>query len=134
MKILVELLLLGVFIVMAAPYSENFQATQAVSSNPSTIVVEVESSGNGARYKIDSKPVADPLRALGLLVGKRGEYCPVIVLLNWDASLKQVYDVEIIASKAGFKTIRPFVVKNGFMSEIKFGPDIRFSTNPANPE
>lgn len=101
---------------------------QMASSNP--IVIRVTTEQGRVKYVVDSKPSSDPLRALQKLVETKGENWPVIALFTWDASFKDVYDLEIVASKAGFKTIRAFVVRNGFMSEIKFEHGIPFSTNP----
>jgi hypothetical protein len=103
---------------------------QAIDSKSATTVVEVEKRQGRMNYKIDSILVSDLLLALGQTVREKGENCPVIALFNWDASLRDVYDVEVIASKAGFRSVRPFVVKNGFMSEIKFSPSIPFTRNP----
>jgi hypothetical protein len=103
---------------------------QAIDSKSATTVVEVEKRQGPMNYKIDSILVSDLLLALGQTVREKGENCPVIALFNWDASLRDVYDVEVIASKAGFRSVRPFVVKNGFMSEIKFSPSIPFTRNP----
>jgi hypothetical protein len=104
------------------------QDTQAASCPP--VIVQIAKIRGQVSYTIDSKPATDPLRALGGLVQERGETCPVVVLVTWDASLKEISDLELTASKAGFKTVRTFVVKNGFMSEIKFGKSILFSKHP----
>ena len=102
--------------------------SQAASCQP--VIVQIAKIQGRVSYAIDSKIAADPLRALGGLVQERGENCPVVVLVTWDASLKEISDLQLTASKAGFKTVRTFVVKNGFMSEIKFGKSILFSKNP----
>jgi hypothetical protein len=106
------------------------QAAQTVSSDQRTVVIRIEKKQGQIRYIVDSQRVADPLPALTDLLKSQGADSPVIALFNWDATLQQVYDVEILASKAGFKTVRPFVVKNGFMVEIKFGPSVPLSSNP----
>ena len=105
------------------------QSTNSKSASP--VVVEVEKRQGRTSYKIDSNLASNPLLALGQTVQQRGENCPVVALFNWDASLRDVYDVEVLTSKAGFKTVRTFVVKNGFMSEIRFGPGVPFTRNPA---
>jgi hypothetical protein len=94
------------------------------------VVVEVKKTGGHIGYKVDSKIVTDPLAALAKVLEQKGSSCPVVALFGWDISLHEVYDLEVIASKAGFRTVRSFAVKNGFMSEIKFGHGIPLSSNP----
>ncbi|HEX9222602.1 MAG TPA: hypothetical protein VF860_04670 [Candidatus Acidoferrales bacterium] len=96
------------------------------------IVVTVLKTHGRISYKIESKPVEDPLSPLGDLLRERGGDCPVVAILPWDATFREEYDVEVIASKAGFKNVRSFVYdpQRGFMAEIRWGPSLPFTTNP----
>jgi hypothetical protein len=97
------------------------------------IVIQVESMQGRPRYTIESKPAEDLLRELGQLVRRRGEECQIVVLIDWNLPLRTVTNTELVVSKAGFRNIRSFVFgdKTGYMSEIKFGPGVPFSMNPA---
>lgn len=112
------------------PLSRIIQAVQTVSNDQKTVVIRIDKRQGKLRYIVDSQAVSDPLQALTDLLKNKGADAPVIALFNWDATLQQIYDVEILASKAGFKTVRPFVVRNGFMVEIKFGPSVPLTSNP----
>ena len=112
------------------PLSRIIQAVQTVSNDQKTVVIRIDKKQGQLRYIVDSQAVSDPLQALTDLLKNKGADAPVIALFNWDATLQQIYDVEILASKAGFKTVRPFVVRNGFMVEIKFGPSVPLTSNP----
>ena len=96
------------------------------------IVVMVSKTQGTVTYEVESKVAKDPLQALGELVEQRGEDCPVVVILPWNATFREEYDLEVIASKAGFRNTRSFLYNpdRGFMREIKWGPSIPFSTNP----
>jgi hypothetical protein len=121
-----HLLILGVLNVPMAVRSH--QAASSACEVP--VLVEVKRDRGHINYKIDSKIVTDPLDAFAKVAKQKGSSCPVVALFSWGASLREVYDIEATASKAGFRTVRSFVVKNGFMSEIKFGPGIPLSSNP----
>ncbi|MGB8495486.1 MAG: hypothetical protein WCE53_13885 [Candidatus Acidiferrum sp.] len=97
-----------------------------------TITVLVKKTQGRVSYEVESKAVSDPLAPLGELLKQRGEDCPVIVILPWDATFREEMDMEVIASKVGFKTVRSFLYNRdrGFMVEVKWGPSIPFTTNP----
>jgi hypothetical protein len=136
MRILIKtaILLVG----MAALFHGNIprgaheRQSQSDSKVAKTIVVMVNKTQGAVTYEVESKAVRDPLRTLGELVEQRGEDCPVIVILPWNATFREELDVEVIASKAGFKNIRSFLYnpERGFMREINWGRSIPFSTNP----
>ena len=121
-----HLLILGVLSVPIVVRSH--PATSSACEVP--VLVEVKKDRGHVGYKVDSKNVTNPLAALGKVLKKKGSSCPVVALFGWDASLREVYDIEVTGSKAGFRIVRSFVVKDGFMSEIKFGPGIPLSSNP----
>jgi biopolymer transport protein ExbD len=107
---------------------------QSRSKNGEPIKVEVMVQKVQCRvtYKVESKPVGDLLRAFGQLVEQRGEDYPVIVLIDWNAPVSQLFEVERTASKAGFKSIRSFVSDSDktYMSEIKISKGIPYTTDP----
>ncbi len=124
------------FFAMAALFlgsgSERLPKHQSHSQAEKTIAVTVKKAQGRVSYEVESKAVNDPFGPLVKLLRQRGEDCPVIVILPWDATFREEYDVRVIASKAGFKTIRSFLYNRdrGFMAEVKWGPSIPFSTNP----
>jgi biopolymer transport protein ExbD len=99
------------------------------------IVVMVQISQGHLSYKVNSKTAQDLLRTLGQLLEVRGQDYPVVVLLDWDSPVSQIFDVPGIASKAGFKNVRTFVFDSHdekYMSEIQVGAGVPFSTNPGH--
>ena len=129
MKTIKALALIAMFFAMG-PLRIHPQPQSSASKTRVPIVIKVEKKQQHISYFIDSQPEPDPLRALGRLVEQKGEDWPVIALFDWNTTLREVYDVNVLASKAGFRTVRPFVVNAGFMIEIKFGRSKRFSTDP----
>ncbi len=126
------ILFFGVGTLFFTTAEENVPKLQSHSKAEKPIVVMVEKTHGGISYKIESKPVEDPLVPLAELLKDRGGDCPVVVILPWDATFREEMDMEVIASKAGFKTIRSFLYNpdRGFMAEIKWGPSIPFTRNP----
>jgi hypothetical protein len=63
---------------------------------------------------------------------ERGSDCPVIVIVRWNMTFQEEYDIEGMALTAGFKTVRSFPEDpdRGFMQEIKQANAIPFTTNP----
>jgi biopolymer transport protein ExbD len=78
-------------------------------------------------------PDGDLLRAFGLLLEQRGREYPVVVLVDDDSKLSDIYQASMLAGKAGFLNIHVFLVnrKTGFMSEIKIGASFPLSNNPS---
>jgi hypothetical protein len=111
---------------------ERVRKDQSHSQPGKTITVMVKKTQGRVGYEVESKAVSDPFAPLGELLKQRGEGCPVIVILPWDATFREEMDMEVIASKVGFKTVRSFLYKRdtGFMVEVKWGPSIPFTTNP----
>jgi hypothetical protein len=110
----------------------NSKELQGSGKSVKPIVVRVEKVHGRTIYTVESKRVQDPLRALGILVEKRGEDYPVIVLLDRELPLREVTDMEFIADKAGFKNVRSFVFSEeyrDYISAIKFGPAIHFASS-----
>lgn len=111
----------------------NSKGLQNTKKSGKAIVVMVQEVHGRVTYMVDSKPTPDPLRALGIQIEQRGEDWPVIVLLDWNTPLWAVDETEKIADKAGFKNVRSFVFsaeRRDYISEIKFGRGILFTTNP----
>jgi len=129
-------LLVGLMAVLLHSSENPLHAHQNRTGDQRTIVVTVNKAREEVSYEVDSKPVQRLLDSLGGLVSQRGEDCPVIVILPRNASFRDESDVEIMASKAGFKNVRSFLytAENGFMTEIKWGRSIRFTTNPPPDE
>jgi hypothetical protein len=77
-------------------------------------------------------PNGELLRAFGILIEQRGRDYPVVVLVDSDSKLSDIFEASKFAGKAGFLNVRVFFVnhKSGFMSEIKLGSDIPISHNP----
>ena len=111
---------------------ERVRKHQSRSQPEKTVTVMVKKTQGRVSYEVESKVVTDPFAPLGELLKQRGEDCPVIVILPWDATFREEMDIEVIASKVGFKTVRSFLYKRdtGFMVEMKWGPSIPFTTNP----
>jgi biopolymer transport protein ExbD len=98
-----------------------------------SIVVMVLKTPRRVVYKVNSRTVRDLLRALGQQLEERGQDCPVIVLVDSDVPIRQIFDVEITADKAGFKNVRSFVYdpdNKTYMSQIQIVRGLPFSTNP----
>jgi biopolymer transport protein ExbD len=77
-------------------------------------------------------PDGDLLRAFGLLLEQRGRDYHIVVLVDDDSKLSDIYQASMLAGKAGFLNIHGFLVnrKTGFMSEIKVGASLPLSDNP----
>lgn len=105
---------------------------QQNSHGQTPVLVELKKSGRQLSYVVNSSPVADPLRALGVKLEQLGEDCPVVAIVPWNASLQEMSEIIGLASKAGFKNIRTFASdpSTGFMVEIKFGRSFPTSGNP----
>jgi len=88
-------------------------------------------------YKVNSRIVRDPLHAMGEALEKQGQDCPVIVLLDWDSPISQIFDAPAFASKAGFKNIRIFIFDSHdkrYMSEVEVKQGVRFTVDPSPNE
>jgi biopolymer transport protein ExbD len=74
----------------------------------------------------------DLLRAFGQLLEQRGRDYPVVVLVDDDSKLSDIYQAPMLASKAGFLNIHVFLVnhKTRFLTEIKVGLPLPLSDNP----
>jgi uncharacterized protein YecT (DUF1311 family) len=114
----------------AAVESKPNDQSQPTSKKPITVMVK-KTKGR-VSYEVESKAVRELLWPLGELLEQRGEECPVIVILPWDATFREESDVNVIASMAGFKTVRSFLYNRdkGFMAEVKWGLSIPFTKNP----
>jgi biopolymer transport protein ExbD len=123
--------------VLIAPVLLVASAAQDKSSSAlKPIVVMVQLSQGHLNYKVNSRTTQDLLRTLGQSLEERGQDYPVVVLLDWDSPVSQIFDVPGIASKAGFKSVRTFVFDSHdekYMSEIQVGAGVPFSTNPGHP-
>jgi len=108
------------------------QRTDSQQANQKPIVVVVEHTKAGLRYKVDSQSVADLLRSLSVLEQERGPNCPVIALLDPDVPLEWIWGVDGIAGKAQLTNVRVFAHfrDTGQMSEILLLPAVPYSTNP----
>jgi len=111
---------------------ENFRGAPTHPQAEKVVVLTVKKLHARLSYEVDSKPVTSLLDTLGQLVERRGEECALVIVLPWEATFKEEYEVEVMASKAGFKRLRPFLYnpERGFMAEVKYGPSIPFTTNP----
>jgi hypothetical protein len=118
--------------LLDASSSDRGHRDQSQIQPAKTIVVILKKLQGRVTYEVDSKYVNDPIAPLEELLKQRGEDCPVIVLFPWDITFKEELDVNLIAGKAGFKTIRSFVYSRdkGYMSELKLGVSIPYTTNP----
>lgn len=126
--ILVTLLILG-----SVGYPAPKSAAQTPPQNAKPIVVMLGKSHGKLTYVVDSKSVADPLRALGDLVEKRGEEWPAIIYFSHDVTFREEQDLELIASKAGFRKVRAFRYDpdKKIAEELKWGPIIHPFPAPA---
>lgn len=108
-------------------------AAQSAPQNAKPVVVMFGKSHDKLTYTVESKSVTDPLRGLGEQVEKRGEECPVIIYFAPNVTFIEENDLELIASKAGFKNVRAFAYnpETHIVQELKWGPIVRLQTNPA---
>lgn len=108
--------------------------SQKSSGQSCAIAITVQQIKARAVYKVNSRIANDLLRELGDLALKRGRNCPVVVLVDSSAAIRQLFDVEMIADKAGFKNIRTFIydpANKTYMSEIRVVRGVPFSTHPS---
>lgn len=129
---------LGALVVLAGlAYPLNANNPQSKANKVEPVVVIVQRVHGRITYAVDSKPAEDPLRALGVLEEKRGEDCPVMVLLDWRLPISEITDMEFVADKAGFKHVRSFTFVppgHDYISEIKFGRQVHFAGNFVSDE
>jgi hypothetical protein len=80
----------------------------------------------------DPTPGKDILWGLGALVEQRGRNYPVIALVDESAQIDDLDQVPGIAAKAGFASVRTFVVRRttGKMMEMRFCSVLPISANP----
>lgn len=124
-----------VFAVVA--FSTSLRAedsAQTMKSKP-PIVATVHRDQRKLKITVEPNgaPDGDLLRAFGLLLEQRGRDYPVVVLVDDDSKLSDIYQVSMLAGKAGLLNIHVFLVnrKTGFMSEIKVGGSLPLSDSPS---
>lgn len=116
-------------LIVAVCGESHFVAAQNKSS---TVVVTAEVVGGRIVYKVNSKPaIPDILRALSVARERQGD-SEVIALVDSEAPISEMGNIEGIADKAGFSSVQFYVFDKvtGKMSTIQFGPDIPYSENP----
>ena len=101
------------------------------SQSAGPIRVSISREGRHAVYKIGSKALSDPLRSFEDLYQKDGDKAEISLIFDLDATIRDMYEAKVLASKAGFTRIRVFADNSasGFMSEIVFGSSIRTQAN-----
>jgi hypothetical protein len=115
----------------------NSASLQGTKNGAEPVVVIFQKVHGHMAFTVNSRPVDDPLRALGIQIEQRGEDCPVIVLVDSNLPLKDLDEPELLANKAGFKNIRSFVFdseRRDYFWEVKFGRGIPFTTDPVKIE
>lgn len=132
MKTLVRasLFFLAVTAMFSPPISSMARQVPAQTQKP---IVFMLSKNNGKlSYSVESKLVKDPLRGFGEQIEQKGEKYPVVIFFSPNVTFKEENDIELTASKAGFKNVRSFALtrESGLMQELKWGPAIPFSTTP----
>jgi len=105
--------------------------------NEQSTVVELSKAPHGVRYRVDSRPTGntattDILYVLNQVREKRGQDAPVIVLIDPQVSIDEIWNLEAVADKAQLNNLRFFVRTRDpeKMAEIKWGPTMPYSTNP----
>ena len=92
-----------------------------------SVVVLVDKSQTGTRYRVDSKDVSDdPLRGIALAFEKRGGKpdVPVLALIDDSLPISVLSNVAGLIGKVGFTQVRYFRCHHGSdqIGEISFGP------------
>ncbi len=122
-----------VTIFLASAIAPVSRAQQDTPGGRKPIVVMVQKEQGHLIYKVNSRIVRDPLRAMGEALEKQGQDCPVVVLLDWDSPASQIFDAPAFASKAGFKNIRTFIFDSRdkrYMSEVEVKQGVPFTVDP----
>ena len=97
------------------------------SQSPETVRVVISREAGHAVYKIRSKALSDPLRSFEELYERDGNKVEVLLIFDLDATIRDVYEAQMLVSKAGFTRKKLFANNSasGFMSEITFGSSTR---------
>ena len=108
------------------------QQNKETPKTAKTIMLNVKKVHGQISFEIDSKIVKPSLHALGELYERGGRDCTLVVVLPLTVTFREANDVEMMADKVGFKTIRSFSYNpdTGFMAEIKWGRSIPYTTSP----
>jgi hypothetical protein len=121
------------FIAMAVLCCASLVDSQGPQSR-TPIIVQVHREQGQLVFKLepDPNPGKDILWGLSALVEKRGQNYPVVALVDDSAKISDIDQVPGIAAKAGFGSVRTFIVRHGTgkMVEIKFCSALPLSTNP----
>lgn len=123
------LAIIASFLIVAVCGESHFVAAQKKSS---AVVVIAEVVGGRIVYKVNSKPaIPDILRALSVARERQGD-SEAIALVDSEAPISEMGNIEGIADKAGFSRVQFYVFDKVArkMSTIQFGPDIPYSENP----
>jgi len=123
--------LCAITLVLTQPVQS--QQADSNQSRQKPIVVDIQRTRTGLRYRVDSQPTTDLLRSLSDLEQQRGPNCPVIALLYPDVPIEWIGGIDGTAGKAQLSNVRVFAVfpDTGKMSEIRLLPAVPYSTNPA---
>ena len=113
------------------------RSNQNVAQNPTPIIVRMDKTPRGVAYRVDSKrvsptPTSNFLYLLARATHERGSNPPVMVLVAPRVSVADMWTVEGVAAKVPLTNIRYFIVyrESGYMSELKWSPNVPFSNNP----
>jgi hypothetical protein len=122
-----------VTLCLASTIAPALRAQQKVAGARKPVVLMVQREQEHIIYKVNFRIVRDPLRAMGEAFEKKGRDCPVVVLLDWDSPVSQIFDAPAFASKAGFKNIRTFIFDSRdrrYMSEVEVKQGVPFTVDP----
>jgi hypothetical protein len=94
-------------------------------------IVEIKKTRHGVLYKVDSQPVTltpngNLLYLLNLVHNRRGSKAPVLVLIDPQVSIEDVWNLDGVAAKAQLDSVRYFVriPRSENMTELRLGPSV----------